>query len=841
MGLHGVLSDDVFTQYDMEAEVPHVAMLMAARMCEDGDGSVISELASRSTQCPGLHFNFTASDSQFDPASAVQVLLDGIHSSNPTNFVIGPTRSASALPVALVAGSENVGVISATASSQDLSDRAEYSKFVRVIPSDKGTTKVAAQLASWYDLKHIGLVHADDSFGSSFRDDLEEACEEAGVTLHSEGFRVGDTTGAANAMATLGNEKLNVILLLAWDEDILAIADYALDNGMMGEGKLLIFLDAVTDANLDALAARSEALATALVRHQRLSVKTAFETTRTKNFRHSWADLQYDSSFMTYVNERLPGGQLFRVPSKGTYASRQVDVDFFETYTTDSLVQTVSLHFDAVVASCRALCMAYEKHGTISNMQNVIDMISSEDFVFSGLTGSMVLDASTGSRNISSVSYSLSSLALDATNNSTFTLEEVAVWSSDKWSTTNGDLIFPGDTTEVPLATETVIEDLNQIHPGVRGLMFSLMVVTEVSCIYFIIWTFMNKKSRVVVKSQPEFLVISLVGVMISTAAVIPLGMDDGILHSSLGLDVSCNAWILLWTFGNTILYGALITKLYRILRIFENPSLRTMKISNKDLYLRILAMLALTSSILTLWFSLDPMYYERRVDPIYSGVEVDSYGNLLESYGLCTDHRGLSTIFLAIVFCKNGLKFAGTTYMAYKCRHVDKQFQESAYIFMAVASMLQLYTLGVPIMFAIELKQTTVRFLVFGGLIVINNFVLAALVMVPKIRLVRQRAERVVQKSKQVTGHEATATSQAIKNDKFVVSDEGNDVNGFDFARALRHQAPSVSFADMYPTRESDDEGGDGDVSDAEDDNDAANGRDRRRRSAKQAAVRMA
>lgn len=830
MGLHGVLVNDTFTQYTLAEEVTNVAMLMGAYMCENKISTVVSELSGMSSTCSDLTFNFVATDSQYDPATAVQVLLSGIESSSSTNFVVGPTRSSSAIPTSLVAGSEKIGILSPQASSEDLSDRYEYSNFLRVIPSDLNTATITAQLMDSYGWDYVGLIYQQDTYGTTYRDSLLEEMEDLGITLYSEGFDLNDSSGAKLGMETLKDLDLNIVLIIASGSDLETIVEYAVENDMTSEGKLLIFMDLVSRAELAAIANKSETYKSALQHQQHILLDTTYGSSVSTKFLNQWTALSSSSTFLSYVNARLPGGSSFLAPETGSYVTRTVTSSFFSSTKDSDLASTVALSFDAVVSACWAYCVASGDGKNVSDITEILDTLTDSDALdLSGMSGDIVIDPKTGGRSMSSISFQLTSITYES---DALVFAEVASWTNEEWDMLE-TVVFPGNTTSVPKATSSAEENLNLIGTPVRALVWLMMVATEAICGFYIFFVISNKTSKVIVKSQPEFLVLCIIGVMISTSSVIPLGMDEGILKHQFGLNFSCNAWVPLWAIGNTFIYGALITKLYRILRIFDNPSLRTMRIRNKDMYLCILGMLLVTIIVSTIWISVAPQYWQRRRSATWTGVSVDDYGNVLESYGICTDHKDVKGIFYGIIFSKNGLKLAGATFMAFKCRHVDKQFQESIFIFMAVASMLQVYLLGLPVMFAIDVKETSIRFLVLGMIICITNFVLATLLIMPKMRMVRE-LKASTEKGVHQTADEDASTS-AIKKDKFVVSE--ND----EFANALRQQGPSISFAEMYPTRESDD-GSDGDVSDAEDEEMGQAGNHRSQRSIlAQTGVRIA
>jgi hypothetical protein len=71
----------------------------------------------------------------------------------------------------------------------------------------------------------------------------------------------------------------------------------------------------------------------------------------------------------------------------------------------------------------------------------------------------------------------------------------------------------------------------------------------------------------------------------------------------------------------------------------------------------------------------------------------------------------------------------------AFKSRNVPTTFQESRWIGLAMASMLQLFLMGVPVILAVS-DDPTARTLVMISVIFLNNFVLIGAIFFPKIHV---------------------------------------------------------------------------------------------------------
>jgi len=140
--------------------------------------------------------------------------------------------------------------------------------------------------------------------------------------------------------------------------------------------------------------------------------------------------------------------------------------------------------------------------------------------------------------------------------------------------------------------------------------------------------------------------------------------------------------------------------------------------------------------------------------------------------------------------------------------RHVDSDFQESAYFFVAMFSQLQLYALGVPVILAIGESSTSVRFLIFTILIAVNNVVLVLLLMLPKVMNIdvlsafgnsssinNGTAHATAGDPKSSMGSMTKTSYAKTKEDIYTIHDDDD----IDFDEILKLQRPSITFDEMY------------------------------------------
>lgn len=114
--------------------------------------------------------------------------------------VIGPLTSAEALLLAPTIISVGLPVIASGPSTTDLDnmDRGTPSVFYRLIVSNSFSGGVAAQIARRDGKASVAIIHSDDSFGVSARDNFSKSfVARGGVVLASASFKTGKTSDFA--------------------------------------------------------------------------------------------------------------------------------------------------------------------------------------------------------------------------------------------------------------------------------------------------------------------------------------------------------------------------------------------------------------------------------------------------------------------------------------------------------------------------------------------------------------------------------------------------------------------------------------------------------------------
>ncbi|CAB9519169.1 acid type B receptor subunit 2 [Seminavis robusta] len=300
----------------------------------------------------------------------------------------------------------------------------------------------------------------------------------------------------------------------------------------------------------------------------------------------------------------------------------------------------------------------------------------------------------------------------------------------------------------IPLTLPDHTVDHNLIGQ-LRFVGYTLFFLVAVMALSFSIWTAINRNARVVKVAQPKFLIMVALGVLIMSAAILPMGFDDNYQDGraeEVGTNTNpesddnaqgvaiCMSPIWLLTVGFTICFSSLNAKIYRVTVLFESGTRFTRVKNNKGgaLLLPLLALLVINCTILTTWTVLDPMHYVR-----FDEEGTDGWDRPISTFGKC--HSDTTADFAVPLAIINGLVLLFANVVAYKARAINEEFAESKYIAMAMASMLQAAISGLPILMVVGQESPQAFYMVSVFMIFVMCSAILLLIFVPKLVLYEQ------------------------------------------------------------------------------------------------------
>lgn len=271
---------------------------------------------------------------------------------------------------------------------------------------------------------------------------------------------------------------------------------------------------------------------------------------------------------------------------------------------------------------------------------------------------------------------------------------------------------------------------------NLRFLGVSFFVVIAFLAVSFATWTCCMSSVRVVVASQPQFLLLICLGAIVCGSALIPLSLDDSDPDfEGARADRACQSLPWLASIGFTLMFSALFSKTWRINQIFHNPFPNArLKILPRDLYLPLVGLLGANIVCLTGWTIWDPVKYVRKAHP-----GTDEWNRTISTYGVCeVQSKAFGFVLIAI----NLSAVIIANWQAYEARHIRSEFSESKYIALCMVCVLQAVLTSFP-MLCLTTELPQVHYVVICTTIFICCFSIIVLIFIPKINAAREEKAR--------------------------------------------------------------------------------------------------
>ncbi|CAB9510907.1 acid type B receptor subunit 2 [Seminavis robusta] len=279
-----------------------------------------------------------------------------------------------------------------------------------------------------------------------------------------------------------------------------------------------------------------------------------------------------------------------------------------------------------------------------------------------------------------------------------------------------GSLFYPLDGDDCSIE---VPEDVNLIPRSLKAIayvMVALNLLVIAICAAWLVW---QRKSAQVRASQPCFLMLVLLGCMISSSTILAMAREDDVDASRTDdnddIDTVQCMWIpWLYSVGFSVTFGTLFAKIRRVYVTFlqlskenvvvsSSPTGRNSAVTWQETLLIIGMVLMVDVAILVAWTITDPLVWHREV------IRSDQFGAPMESLGYCISDSwkawgaamGALHLSLLGVAC----------YMSYRARDIPTMYQEGKFVSIAMISNLQIFVVGVPILIIVGNDPQTAFF----------------------------------------------------------------------------------------------------------------------------------
>lgn len=284
-------------------------------------------------------------------------------------------------------------------------------------------------------------------------------------------------------------------------------------------------------------------------------------------------------------------------------------------------------------------------------------------------------------------------------------------------------------TTRVPiLETEQRLRgvyapeiNLNQID-GIRIYGYVLLALILLFALVSVVWTLRYRTMHIVRASQPVFLVMICFGAIVFGSAIVAFSIDDSIATTEQ-CSKACMSIPWLVFLGWSILFSALFAKIWRVNIVYQNSmKFRRLKVSETDVLRPFALLFVCNVTFLLVWTLMDPLTWTR------------VYTSPTDSYGTCTagesDVWKICISFLSIL---NGAALFLANFQAYRARKLSTEYGESKFIAMAMACILQVTLVGVPLLFLVNTNPPA-NYFVRSTIVFVVSMSILLLIFVPKM-----------------------------------------------------------------------------------------------------------
>ena len=687
------------------------------------NGRFVPAFASDSTVACDKTISPVVYDSGSNGAASVSALITALTSSSSRpNVIVGPSRSAAALPTATVAGVEDIPQISYWATSKSLDKLNEYPRFMRTIPSDDSVALGICQFwASEMGYSVAAIIHANDAYGQAYQESLSEHCLNHNLLVSAFPYDPEDEANIVSQVRSLAATDIRVVIWVGSEQGLHVVLEEAWRQDLLGgdKGAMWLFSDGATVEMVGVVGADELAAGAPVDAHSGalrvLAVGGVESNPR-------WASLLsvFPSLSPNYTNSLLP-------------SDWQIGAEMLPSYEAASsgyLSDIGAYEYDAVAAVGLLAC-AVAPTGPLPADFGARFWAAKQNASFLGLTGTVSFDA-LGNRAAATVTHELSNVIVDASDGG---VSEVlrAQYNQGQWVWEGGGRDASGirylgtagsSSTPPPDLYMPPVELVQNFLPdGLKYTAWGVICALYAVIVAFGVWTRVHWRNEIVKASQPEFLMLILLGGAVSLAAAFPLAMDHNGLEpanttssSSSGgggggggnatadggrglyptLDIACNAQVWLYCIGFALTFGSLFAKLWRIKRVLINPSLSQVKISKASMFARIGALLFIEGLLLSVWMGVSPLYYRVEVD------ETDRFGRVVESHGHCVGDDTAVAFLFTVIGC-NLLLLGWGFVQVMQARSVPTKYNEGKYLAICITNNLQTTFIAVLLAFFIH------------------------------------------------------------------------------------------------------------------------------------------
>ena len=681
MHLAGVLpvtrpAKNAFTP--LESRVYYIAGgHLALKHFNERSDAVISDLKQRLEGCD-IQLGIEYRDTQYSRIAGARHLTEILESQPPPAALVGAGRSDVSETISTLSGMFRLPQISPHSSAASLDDKIKYPYFARTTPSNAADGKAAVDYLHHLEVSHMAVIYILDTNGIAYQQAIQREASAHNMTVFSIPYLhdAGGEDSMVQALQRLRDVSVRYVfaviepatwkqfIRIAVNEGVIGNAEYVwlFHSGMVG----LVPEELQADTEYDIARAihGSGVLLKDFPGNEIVDaelVKLENDTRLQQDFVSKWSEPEvFDGFDFRYPGPNYPQYINYDTIMALGFAACDIDTDFF---TGDELYQS---------------------------------LLRTE---FQGASDYVSFDNATGTRN--SVPFRVDNILMvdkgnkDDKGNILGFVQSPAARVNTHDITVLKEFIYWDNTTTIPLVLPALEQDTNPIPTGLLAMGLTLCSLSMLLAVCWSIWTYYYRNSEVVKVSQPFFLIQLCIGSFLMASSIIPMSLQEPALRTQ-GLDIACMTipWLLITGYATS--FAALFSKSWRVnMLLKKGKQLRRLRVGIADTMFFLVTLMGINVVLLTAWTLVSPLTWQR--------IEVanfDQYGRVTESYGRCKgDGSTEYKVIISLLGIVNGLALVFTNYQGFKTHSLPTAFDESYYVAVTNASLLEALILGIPIL----------------------------------------------------------------------------------------------------------------------------------------------
>lgn len=494
-------------------------------------------------------------------------------------------------------------------------------------------------------------------------------------------------------------------------------------------------------------------------------------STANDRFRQAWSDAISDPVMIEYFREKQPTDVIQKQGQQAVIFSAEPSQFSYFIY-------------DAIQSLGLAMCqMSTSGSGPFYPGPLVYEQFLEASF--EGASGQLDIDPATGTRAAVGVTYTVWNARsastpkqgivgfdlhptthivpvpdLDDKSKAQFVLEHVQPFVY------NDETSQQPDTLPPPEVNQNLIGDAGRTAGYV---LMGIVIFLGLLCLF---WAYLNRASRVVQASQPIFIGLVIAGCVVMSAATIPFSMEETTVKDESGLDIACMASQWIYYVGFAIAFSALLTKTWSVYQIYRKPDVDTITLRPVHFAKTLGALLLVNIIVLLSWTFVAPLKWTR-----VEGESKDAFDRSINSYATCSAESGSALPFRLVLVTFNLGVLIVANVLAYKCRDVSIEYQENRYIAISMASILQAWAMGIPILIVVK-DSPQAKFFVEVAIIFVTCSSILLLMFVPKMFSYRAEKRKILEEERRSTMRSVNARISQRARDYDEEPDNTNEEN---------------------------------------------------------------